>query len=249
MKIPNPQYPRKAFTLIELLVVIAIIAILASLLLPALKAARDKAKAAACVNNLKQIGAAVAMYGQDYYDYYPVLVYPVAQPSYMVFSVDPQGFSGGMSWMHLLYQYHHDPRVYFCPAARNNNYNWWPGSPNLGFSYGASSGFFIGVDPSGSVHPGGGFGVAVYPVKMGQEPFRENKILVADGIAGQSDGWAYAAIYGYTGDPTHPATAMMHDNGANCLMLDGHVERLPASCPAFWDVGQRWYRPDLVNLQ
>jgi len=80
---------KKIFTLIELLVVIAIIAILASLLLPALNQARDRAKAINCVSNLKQFGLGMSMYFNDNDEWIP--------PTNML-----SNSSGNPTWTQLL---------------------------------------------------------------------------------------------------------------------------------------------------
>ena len=76
------------FTLIELLVVIAIIAILAAMLLPALSAARERARSANCINKLKQIGLACYLYADTNQSCLPI---NLADKGYSAFSAYPHG--------------------------------------------------------------------------------------------------------------------------------------------------------------
>ncbi len=81
---PPSSHRREGFTLIELLVVIAIIGILAGILLPALAKARQMAKRAACLNNVKQITMACIMYANDNDEQLPIgIVLSYESPQYV----------------------------------------------------------------------------------------------------------------------------------------------------------------------
>lgn len=107
------------FTLIELLVVIAILAILAAILFPVFARAREKARSAACVSNLKQLGAAMSMYCQDYDGKFPWAVDPADRYCPQIWNAYPtwQALIPFMPLLHdVLEPYVKSPQVWACPS-------------------------------------------------------------------------------------------------------------------------------------
>lgn len=97
---------QRGFTLIELLVVIAIIIILSAILFPVFARARENARRASCMSNLKQLGLGVMMYSQDYDDHVP-----------SAYQYEVPGNTNYLnSWMQLIMPYTKSAQLCVCPS-------------------------------------------------------------------------------------------------------------------------------------
>jgi prepilin-type N-terminal cleavage/methylation domain-containing protein/prepilin-type processing-associated H-X9-DG protein len=121
---------RRGFTLIELLVVIAIIAILAAILFPVFAQAREKARQASCLSNLKQIGLGFMMYAQDYDEILPNSHYCTDGTSSCAEALK-------VRWRNAIHPYMKNDQVRGCPSSL--------GMPGMGAPLYNSYGYYSGV--------------------------------------------------------------------------------------------------------
>jgi prepilin-type N-terminal cleavage/methylation domain-containing protein/prepilin-type processing-associated H-X9-DG protein len=186
---------RNGFTLIELLVVIAVIAILAGLLLPAISKAKQKAKATACINNLKQIGVAAQMYAEDFES---LLQLDAIIP-------DPNVTWGTILFTNLNLG---QRDVFVCPAYKPFRFENWQ---NI---YG------IRRDPPTNCvrGPAGVF----FRVDCISNP--TEYLLVADTTSQGVAGWTARNCYVFRAGGATKNVHARHSGRANGLFLDAHVE-------------------------
>jgi prepilin-type processing-associated H-X9-DG protein/prepilin-type N-terminal cleavage/methylation domain-containing protein len=196
------------FTLIELLVVIAIIAILASMLLPALNKAREKAKAINCKSNLKQCGTAFNMYFQDSNGYLLNQVDSGAWPTLYSTAVEFKGVLIANKYLTA------KNGVVGCPGSPvyDKNSNAWR---SYGFRW---TGYVFKTNPWGNPVHGediDGKATVIFAKRINKPT---TFFLLADSMTKSGDEfYQCSTLSGTTLD-------LKHNSRANTLFLDGHVE-------------------------
>jgi prepilin-type N-terminal cleavage/methylation domain-containing protein/prepilin-type processing-associated H-X9-DG protein len=136
---------KNGFTLIELLVVVAIIGIMAAILFPVFARARENARRASCLSNLKQIGLAVMQYTQDYDERYPLPLWlpngladrsVVASQSPLVSGTPAATFgdTGTLTWMDFTFPYTKSLQVFICPSWVNPHPTSWINPASYGYN-------------------------------------------------------------------------------------------------------------------
>lgn len=236
---------RNIFTLIELLVVIAIIAILASMLLPALKRARERGKTIVCIGNFKQVGVALYTYAGDYNNYLPIT--EVGPDSGMT---GPWRCTWADTWAHKLARAgviktyaKGDPSILACPSIYPfGKFEYY--SYIYGYRYPASEWWKLSdkylVDPSLPKRSPANTALAGDSAQK----------YTATGVFGQS--FFYVPNCGSTSEPNNGFIHTRHHNQAAFIFADGHAEAVgkdrftPLSdsnslcINHFYDMGQNW---------
>jgi prepilin-type N-terminal cleavage/methylation domain-containing protein len=139
----------RGLTLIELLVVIGILAVLMSLLLPSVRATRERARRVVCVSNLRQTATASATYASEYETWFPVRRRDSSHAPDVIFDepayhYQPWRFKDNRDlWVGYVsgYTVATSSEVFYCPCSRRPREDLWPSSDPLwffGYTYAAS---------------------------------------------------------------------------------------------------------------
>jgi prepilin-type N-terminal cleavage/methylation domain-containing protein/prepilin-type processing-associated H-X9-DG protein len=221
----------KNFTLIELLVVIAVITILASLLLPTLNTARNKAKGLRCVNNNKMLGLAEGSYANDYMGRWtaPRGMVGATSITYAYLLIRENYIPKPTAQANILMCYKQDaltPILSFKPVLRSYAIN--VGSTD-GFSERKSN---VLICPDPGLMPAPSRTIALF-----ESIFPYAGITSAYSTRYDQTGWDYGSVQVFG----------VHDDKKSAVLLfDGHVElskpRSPSTLGDNADLRQEWYR-------